>query len=79
MRVFKIMASMAIFAAVIWQPETLRAQVPNLHRGPVFLIVGENLDYQHIDKATAPYITQILQPQSAWLVNFFGISHPSLD
>src|SRR5262245_27380297 len=78
MRKLKILM-VAIFALGVCKPVTLVAQVPNLHQGPVFLIVGENLDYQHVDKATAPYITQVLQPQSAWVVNFFGLSHGSLS
>jgi hypothetical protein len=55
------------------------AQVPNPHDGPVFLIVGENLDYQAITESAAPFITQVIRPQSAWVVNFFGLSHGSLS
>src|SRR5262245_554078 len=69
----------ASLAIVVWQPATVLAQVPNLHQGPVFLIIGENLDYQAITARSAPFITQVLRPQSAWVVNFFGLSHGSLS
>src|ERR1700675_5124255 len=43
--------------------------------GNVFLIIGENTTYSQLNKNSAPYMTGTLQRQSAWLTNYYGITH----
>jgi len=45
--------------------------------GNVFLIIGENTTYSQLNKNSAPYMTGTLQAQSAWLTNYFAITHYS--
>jgi hypothetical protein len=45
--------------------------------GNVFLIIGENTTYSQLDKNSAPYMTGTLEGQSAWLTNYFAITHYS--
>jgi len=59
-------------------PSAAPAPVPDLREGPVFIIIGENLNYHDISERSAPYITRELRPTSAWLENFFSLGHKSL-
>jgi len=43
--------------------------------GHVFLIIGENTTYSHLKLSNAPYLLGTIQPQSAWLTNYFGTTH----
>jgi hypothetical protein len=43
--------------------------------GHVFLLVGENKEITRIDAVNAPYITDTLKPQSAWLTNYYALTH----
>src|SRR5436309_1328526 len=43
----------------------------------VYLIVGENTDLSQITKTHAPFQTAWVKPNSAWLTNYWGISHYS--
>ncbi|MGN6167021.1 MAG: hypothetical protein ACTHQQ_02460, partial [Solirubrobacteraceae bacterium] len=43
--------------------------------GHVFLIVGENTDYTHVNATDAPYLMTQVRPQSAWLENYYGATH----
>ena len=43
----------------------------------VYLIVGENTDLSQITKTHAPFQTSWVKPNSAWLTNYWGISHYS--
>lgn len=45
--------------------------------GHVFVIVGENTSYSQVNKNTMPYLLGTLQPQSAWLTNYFAATHYS--
>ena len=45
--------------------------------GNVFLIIGENTTYSQLNKNSAPYMTGTLQRQSAWLTNYYAITHYS--
>lgn len=40
--------------------------------GHVFLIIGENTDYSHLDVSNAPYLLGIVKPESAWLSNYYS-------
>jgi len=43
--------------------------------GHVFLIIGENTTYSHLKTSNAPYLLGTIQPQSAWLTNYYGATH----
>ena len=43
--------------------------------GHVFLIIGENTDYSHLDATNAPYLMTTLRPQSAWFDNYYAATH----
>src|SRR5690242_11659875 len=43
--------------------------------GHVFLIIGENTTYSHVDATRAPYLVGRLRPTSAWLSNYYGATH----
>jgi hypothetical protein len=45
------------------------------HFGHVFLIIGENTDYDHLTATNAPYLTTTVRPQSAWLENYYAATH----
>src|SRR5437588_6915755 len=49
------------------------AGVPSF--GHVFVIVGENKEITLINKSNAPYITNKLKPSSAWLTNYYALTH----
>jgi hypothetical protein len=52
---------------------TVREGVPPF--GHVFLIIGENTDYSHVTSTNAPYLTETIRPQSAWLTNYYAATH----
>jgi hypothetical protein len=43
--------------------------------GHVFVIIGENTDYQHLTTANAPYLMGTLRPSSAWFENYYAATH----
>ena len=43
--------------------------------GHVFVIIGENTDYQHVTTTNAPYLTTTIRPSSAWFGNYFSATH----
>jgi hypothetical protein len=43
--------------------------------GHVFLIIGENTTYSHLTAANAPYLLGTIQPQAAWLTNYYAATH----
>jgi len=43
--------------------------------GHVFVIIGENTELGQINKVDAPYLLGTLMPQSAWLTNYFALTH----
>jgi hypothetical protein len=45
--------------------------------GHVFLLIGENTTFSQLDKNSAPYMTGTLQQNSAWLTNYFAVTHYS--
>jgi hypothetical protein len=45
------------------------------HFGHVFVIVGENTDYQHLTTVNAPYLMGTLRPSSAWFENYYAATH----
>ena len=43
--------------------------------GHVFLIIGENTTYSHLTATNAPYLLGTIQPQAAWLTNYYAATH----
>jgi phosphatidylinositol-3-phosphatase len=43
--------------------------------GHVFVIIGENTDYQHLTAANAPYLMTTVRPSSAWFENYYAATH----
>jgi phosphatidylinositol-3-phosphatase len=41
----------------------------------VYLIIGENTELGQINKQDAPYIMGTLKPESAWLTQYFALTH----
>jgi phosphatidylinositol-3-phosphatase len=45
------------------------------HFGHVFVIIGENTDYQHVTPTNAPYLMTAIRPSSAWFDNYYAATH----
>jgi hypothetical protein len=45
--------------------------------GTVFVIVGENTELPQLDNTTAPYTIGTIKPESAWLTDYFAVTHHS--
>lgn len=43
--------------------------------GHVFVIIGENTDYQHVTPANSPYLMSAIRPTSAWFDNYYAATH----
>ena len=43
--------------------------------GNVFVIIGENTDYQHVTATNMPYLMTTLRPSSAWFNNYYSATH----
>jgi hypothetical protein len=72
----------AVIAAVAWLPGVAPATaatglegVPSF--GHVFLIVGENTSLSELNKNSAPYQVGWVKRHSAWLTDYWAISHYS--
>lgn len=43
--------------------------------GHVFLIMGENTTYEHLNSTNAPYLVNTIKPNAAWLTQYNGATH----
>jgi hypothetical protein len=43
--------------------------------GHVFLIIGENTDYSHVNATNTPFLMGTVRPNSAWFDNYFSATH----
>jgi hypothetical protein len=43
--------------------------------GHVFLIIGENTDYSHVNPTNTPFLMGTVRPGSAWFDNYFSATH----
>src|SRR5215469_5015839 len=43
--------------------------------GHVFLIIGENTTYEHLNSTNAPYLVNTIKPNAAWLTQYNGATH----
>jgi hypothetical protein len=56
------------------QAKTLEG-IPALGQGHVFLIIGENTDYSHLNTGNAPFLMSTARPASAWFDNYYAATH----
>jgi hypothetical protein len=71
-----VIAAVAAFPMVVPANATTGLEgVPAF--GHVFLIVGENTDLSQLNQNSAPYQLGSVRPNSAWLTNYWAISHYS--
>jgi hypothetical protein len=47
--------------------------VPRL--GHVFMIIGENTTYEHLDSTNVPYLMGTIRPKAAWLTEYYAATH----
>jgi len=43
--------------------------------GNVFVIIGENTDYQHVTATNMPYLMTTIRPSAAWFENYYSATH----
>ena len=43
--------------------------------GHVFVLIGENTDYQHLTEVNAPYLMTDLRSRSAWFSSYYAATH----
>lgn len=43
--------------------------------GHVFLIIGENTTYDHLNSTDAPYLMDTIRPKAAWLTQYYATTH----
>jgi len=43
--------------------------------GHVFLIIGENTTYDHLNSTNAPYLMGTIKPNAAWLTQYYAATH----
>ncbi len=67
---FLVLVSLGTFSTAQAQPT---ASVPRFSH--VFVIIGENTELIQVNKNSMPYFTQTFKPDSAWLTNYWAISH----
>src|SRR5215510_2859169 len=71
-----IVAALAtVFAMVAPAPSQAAGSVPTFSH--VFVIVGENTSLSQLTMKNAPYQLGTIKPDSAWLTDYWGISHYS--
>jgi hypothetical protein len=75
-RLLLIAVIAAIGLAVVVQSFAAGAGPEGVSRfGHVFVIVGENTDYQHLTPTSAPYLMTTIRPTSAWFANYYAATH----
>jgi Phosphoesterase family len=64
---------LALAAATPAGAKTRIEGVPSF--GHVFLIIGENTDYSHIDATNTPFLMDSVRPNAAWFENYYSATH----
>jgi hypothetical protein len=54
-------------------PEAREEGVPRFKH--VFLIIGENTTYDHLNTTNAPYLMSTIKPNAAWLTQYYAATH----
>jgi hypothetical protein len=71
-----LLLTLAVAAAVAALPAAAGTRVEGVPSfGPVFVLIGENTDYQHVDATDSPYMMNNLRPRSAWFTNYYAATH----
>ena len=66
----------AVGIVVLAQPSAAGGGADGVPRfGHVFVIIGENTDYQHLTATNAPYLMTTIRPSSAWFDNYYAATH----
>jgi hypothetical protein len=76
----RILTALAIVAVVtVGIPVTATATSDTSEGVPtfrhVFVIIGENTELGQINKSNAPFLLGTVKPASAWLTNYFAVTH----
>ena len=76
-RLLRRLAAVCSFLVVVpLALSTANAQPASVPRfSHVFVIVGENTELIQINRNSMPYFTKTFKPDSAWLTNYWAISH----
>jgi hypothetical protein len=74
-RLLATLSTVAVLGLVMTAQATASDSVPTF--GHVFLIIGENTTYSQLNKNSAPYLLGTIQPESAWLTNYWAATHYS--
>jgi Phosphoesterase family len=75
-RLLVIATLAAVGVAALAQPSAAGGGAEGVPRfGHVFVIIGENTDYQHLTTTNAPYLMTTIRPSSAWFVNYYAATH----
>jgi hypothetical protein len=72
-RLITTLPVLALLAFGIAPTNASSSGVPPL--GHVFVIIGENTEVGQINATNSPYIMGTLKPASAWLTNYFALTH----
>jgi hypothetical protein len=65
-----------VFFALVLSASPVVASTEGVPRfGHVFLIIGENTDYSHLNATNAPYLMTSVRPRSAWFGNYYAATH----
>lgn len=76
MRLLLATAIAALLLATLAQASAAGGGAEGVPRfGHVFVIIGENTDYQHLTTTNAPYLTTSIRPSSAWFENYYAATH----
>ena len=76
MRLLLATAIAALLLATLAQASAAGGGAEGVPRfGHVFVIIGENTDYQHLTTTNAPYLTTSIRPSSAWFENDYAATH----
>ena len=66
----------AVGLAALAQVSAAGGSADNVPRfGHVFVIIGENTDYQHLTATNAPYLMTNVRPSSAWFTDYYAATH----
>src|SRR5690242_17317539 len=71
-----LLLTLAVAAAVSALPAAAGSRIEGVPQfGHVFVLIGENTDYQHPDATDSPYLMGNLRPRSAWFSNYYAATH----
>jgi hypothetical protein len=76
LRLVLLATIVAVAIGVLAQPSAAGGGPDGVPRfGHVFVIIGENTDYQHVTATNAPYLMTRIRPASAWFDTYYAATH----